>query len=99
MHEMRKSCLLKMENDALLVANTGQPFSRLGVIAICTSHLGTKSDTPPQDIYDKHSDEQLVAAIQKEQLRIYETLNEITRDSNEEKETQLDYGGRAIWEL
>ncbi|WP_457552044.1 hypothetical protein [Desulfobacula sp.] len=51
-----KKCLLKLTRDALIVANTGQPFSRLGAISICASHRGTKRKVEPIDLFTKHMD-------------------------------------------
>ena len=36
------SVLFRLCDDALIVANTGEPFTREGVIAICHLHLSSK---------------------------------------------------------
>lgn len=93
-----RSCLIKIEDDALLVANTGTPFDRLGVISVCASHLGTKQDYKPVDQNPEATN--LIEAIRDREIETYKRdFNRIRQDYSDEKETQLDYGGRAIWEL
>jgi hypothetical protein len=93
-----RSCLIKIEDDALLVANTGTPFDRLGVISVCASHLGTKQDYKPVDQNPEATN--LIEAIRDREIETYKKdFNRLRQDYSGEKETQLDYGGRAIWEL
>jgi hypothetical protein len=96
----KRACLISIENDALLFASNGQSFSRLGVVAICASHLGTKHDYQPTDPDKKIKDNELIAAIREREIQTYRTNpDRITSDFRGEEETRLDYGGRAIWEL
>lgn len=99
MHKVR-SCLIKIDNDALLVANTGTPFGRLDVVAVCASHLGTKQNYKPKDPVPNLPDTKLIEGIRNLEIDTYKRdPNRLTGDYSGEKETQLDYGGRAIWEL
>ncbi|MBI2471746.1 MAG: DUF3883 domain-containing protein [Planctomycetes bacterium] len=93
-----RSCLIKIEDDALLVANTGTPFDRLGVISLCASHLSGKQDYKP---FDQNPEEtNLIKAIRDREIETYKRdFNRLKEDYSGERETQLDYGGRAIWEL
>lgn len=94
------SCLIELRDDELLVANSGQPFSRLSVVAICASHLGTKHDYRPTDPDPRGSDDGLISSIRQREIKTYRTNpDRITSDFRGEEETRLDYGGRAIWEL
>lgn len=47
-----------------IVANTGQPFNRLGVISICASHQGTKKKIQPRDLFKRVRDIEIPKAIQ-----------------------------------
>jgi len=100
MSHIRRSCKFIVQDDALLVASNGHPFSRLGVIAICASHLGTKHDYKPTDPNENLPNHELLNAIRDREIRTYQTNpDRITSDYRGEEETRLDYGGRAIWEL
>jgi len=95
-----RSCLIKIEDGALLVANTGTPFGRLDVVSVCASHLGTKQDYKPTDPVPDPSDTKLIEIIRNCEINTYKlNPNRLREDYSGEKETKLDYGGRAIWEL
>ncbi len=94
------SCLIKIENGALLVANTGTPFGRLNVVSVCASHLGTKQNYKPTDPVPDLPDTKLIEIIRSREIETYKlNPNRLREDYSGEKETKLDYGGRAIWEL
>ena len=112
MTNINRSCLLKVTNNALIIANTGQPFSRRGIVSICASHLGTKyndlstrSDAEEIDgdlinSIRKIPDTNLISAIQNLKIQTYKTdPNLIPEHSRGEKEISLDYSERFIWEL
>ena len=95
-----RSCLIKIEDDALLVANTGSPFDRLGVISVCASHLGTKQNYKPADTYPNATDKELIVRIRNRVIEFYKLdVNMLHENYSGEEETQLDHEGRAIWEL
>ncbi len=95
-----RSCLIKIEDGALLVANTGTPFGRLNVISVCASHLGTKQNYKPKDPAPDRPDTKLIEGIRNLEIDTYKRdPNRLMGDYSDEKGTQLDYGGRAIWEL
>lgn len=95
-----RSCLIKVEDDALLVANTGTPFGRLNVVSICASHLGTKQNYKPIDTFSKRPDTKLIEEIRNLKIETYKRdPNLLREDYSGEEETQKDYGGRVIWEL
>ncbi len=92
-------CLFKLTSDALIVANTGRPFSRQGVISICYAHLSEKGKVPPTDDYEA-APTGLVEAIARRTFKVYQDdKNRIGADSVSEDELQRDYGGRFTWEL
>ncbi len=94
------SCLIKIEDGALLVANTGTPFGRLDVVSVCASHLGTKQNYKPIDPTPDIPDTKLIEKIRNREIETYGlNPNRLREDYSGEKETQLDYGNRAIWEL
>ena len=98
--EAPKRCLFKLTRDALIVANTGSPFSRQGVISICSAHLSEKGKVPPIDNYSRIDDTGLVESIAKRKLGFYrQDINLIRQDFGSEDELQRDYGGRSAWEL
>ena len=91
---------MEIREDALLIANTGQPFDPRGVVSICASHLGTKLDFKPYVPDSGCSDSNLINKIKEQELRTYKNdPNRIFRDYNNEDQTWRDYGDRAIWEL
>ena len=93
-------CLIKLTKDALLIANTGQPFSRRGVISICASYRGTKKERPPDDLFEGFRDSDLPKAIREKEIETYlRDRNRLFDDYNQEKEVSFDYGGRFFWEL
>lgn len=93
-------CLIKLTEDALIVANTGQPFSRLGVISICASHRGTKRKSQPDDLFKDVRDSDLPKAIREKEIETYLwDKNRLFDDYNQEIEVSFDYGGRFLWEL
>ena len=98
--DKKKKCLLKLTENSLIVANTGQPFSRLGVISICASHRGTKKRVQPVDLFGKWPDSNLPVAIQEKEIETYlSDKNRLFDDYNHETEISHDYGGRFLWEL
>jgi hypothetical protein len=95
-----KSCLIKLTDNCLFVANDGQPFSRSGVISICASHLSTKDEHQLTDPDLDGPDSNLVSAIRDRELKTYHlNPDRIISDYRGDEETRLDYGGRSIWEL
>ena len=99
MDDTRK-CLIRLTNNALVVANTGQPFNRLGVISICASHIGTKKRSQPIDSFSKCRDIDLPEAIREREIETYlRDKNRLFADYNLENEVSADYGGRFLWEL
>lgn len=95
-----KKCLIHLTEKTLLVANTGQRFSRKGVVAVCASHLGTKHNYTSSDPCPSEPDSRVLEAIRERELQTYKTNpDRIFSDFREEEEIQLDYGGRALWEL
>ncbi len=96
----RRSCLIQIEGNSLLVANTGNPFGRLDVVSVCASHLGTKQDYKPVDPDPSTPSAELIKKIRSIAIETYKNdPNRLSEDSSGEKETKLDYEGRAIWEL
>lgn len=97
---IENKCLIKLTNDSLIVANTGQPFSRLGVISICASHRGTKRKEQPIDLFKEVRDSDLPKAIRDKEIETYlRDENRLLDDYNQEIEVGFDYGGRFFWEL
>ncbi len=95
---MDKEKLFEIDEDTLLVANGGRPFTRNGVISICASHLSDKKSGGVIDHFEA-GDEQLVRAIRSTELGHYKDPNRLTSDFNDEREIVHDYGGRFVWEL
>jgi len=89
-----------MTHDSLIVANTGQPFSRLGVISICASYRGIKRKDPPNDLFKESIDSDLPKAIRQKEIETYlNDTNRLLDDYTQEQEVSFDYGGRFLWEL
>ena len=92
-----------LEDDALLVANTGKGFSRRGVISVCHMDLSDKDPNEnftPEDEYKEYDDRTLVCGISKKCLKGYEnSINDLKEDVKHEKGVQKSYAGRFVWEL
>ena len=89
-----------LSDDSLLVANTGTPFSRLGVISICAAHLSAKRRRAPVDDFAA-SDEGLVEAILDRELETYRNdPNRLTSDyaakTRSEETTRAELSGRSF---
>ena len=90
--------LFHLTDDALIVANSGAPFTRKGVIAVCHMHLSEKTGKP-EDNYDKID---LIREIANSVTSLYQkhqNRNRIAEDANGEEALSSDYNGRSIWEL
>jgi hypothetical protein len=94
--------LLRVTDDALVVANDGGSVSRLGVLALCASDLSEKSgrdDEQPED-YPDTPDSELLQAIAESAIGVYRAdPNRPKRDLRHERGVTADYGGRYLWEL
>jgi len=103
MKDKKHKILFALESDALIVANTGEPFSREGVISICNMDLSSKdadkSRGPEGNMYKKAPDNALVGAILKECLRVYKNVDRLKEDAHSEERIEQSYDGRFIWEL
>ena len=86
--------LFYLTDNALIVANSGEQFTREGVIAICHMHLSEKMKKP-QDIFDKD----LIRAIAESKVGKYSNLNELISDAGGEEALGKDQYGRFVWEL
>ena len=92
------SALFRLCDDALIVANTGAPFTREGVIAICYLHLSPKGSTPPQGYSEENCG--LIAGIAKRRIESYEVDSTlIAEHANGESGYDKEYRGRLLWEL
>ena len=88
--------LFHLTDDALIVANSGEPFTREGVIAVCHMHLSEKTGKP-EDNYDKVD---LIRGIADSVINEYRGYpNRLAEDAGGEEELGNDYNGRSIWEL
>uniref|UniRef100_A0A974AKB8 Uncharacterized protein n=1 Tax=Bradyrhizobium quebecense TaxID=2748629 RepID=A0A974AKB8_9BRAD len=73
MSKQRSEVLIRVTDDALIVANDGRPVSRLGVLALCASDLSEKSgreDEKPED-YPHTPDKELLQAIANSAIGVY----------------------------
>ena len=96
---LESEILFEFDKDALLVANTGLPFTRKGVISVCASHLSDKQSGGVTDHFIEVDDQDLVRTIRSNELDHYKDPNRITADFNNQREIVHDYGGRFVWEL
>ena len=86
---------IELTEQKLIVANTGQPFSRKGVISICAAHLSEKTNKI-DDSYGKS----LIKDIRKQYIKEWHgNPNRLQSDINTTEGTQDDYQGRVILEL
>lgn len=96
----KNSILFVLEDDALIVANTGAGFSRKGVVSICNMDLSAKdvrdSRTPVEDLYAPD----IVGSILEKCIEKYNlNINNLTEDANREEGASASYVGRFVWEL
>ena len=95
------SVLFRLCDDALIVANTGAPFTREGVIAICHLHLSSKDkDTLLQERVFIKENRRLIADIAGRMIESYRpNSNRIIEDARGEIGLNKEYQGRLLWEL
>ena len=95
------SVLFRLCDDALIVANTGAPFTREGVIAICHLHLSSKDkDTLLQERVFIKENRRLIADIAGRMIESYKpNSNRIIEDARGEIGLNKEYQGRLLWEL
>ncbi|MGJ4960176.1 hypothetical protein ACQR1H_31385 [Bradyrhizobium sp. HKCCYLRH2015] len=102
MSRQRSAVLIKVTDDALIVANDGKRVSRLGVLALCALDLSEKTgseDELPED-YPDIPDSELLRAIADRSIAVYRVdANRLKRDLRHERGVVADYGGRYLWEL
>lgn len=99
MQDNKNKVLFRLCDDALIVANTGAPFTRRGVISVCYAHLSEKGPTPPEDTYEC-SDENLVEEIRKKAIAVYRMdKNRLQVDAAEESTIHKGYSGCVLWTL
>ena len=93
--------LFHLTDDALIVANSGEGFTRKGVISICYSCISPKWDNPPQDIYQENGvaclDARLPLLIREKMLEM--DINARNSFMGAETHTTEDYAGRFELEL
>lgn len=91
--------LFKVCDDALIVANTGTPFTPEGVISICYSHASEKGQHPPVDNYECCA-KKLIEKIRERAANNYKNDPNLLGDhKGGEKAIGKDYSGRVVWEL
>src|ERR1700742_779035 len=97
MSQQPNSVLIRVTDEALIVANEGRPVSRLGVLALCAADLSEKSGRPeeqPED-YPDTPDGMLLQAIANSSIGVYRAdINRPKRDLRHERGVKADYGGR-----
>ena len=87
--------LFRLTGDALIVANSGTPFQRAGVISVCHLHLSEKREKPEDDFGGD-----LIREITDSVVGVYKaSSNRLTEDTESEKALSGDYNGRLVWEL
>ena len=95
--------LFYLADDALIVANTGEEFSRKGVVSICNMDLSAKNenkDRMPQDGEYDENNEKLVGSILKKRVKKYSfDINDLIEDAQRERNASKSYAGRFMWEL
>lgn len=88
MSRQRNAVLIKVTDDALIVANDGKPVSRLGVLALCALDLSekTRSDDELPEDYPEIPDSELLQAIADRSIAVYRTdPNRLKRDVRHER--------------
>lgn len=95
-------CLFLVDSEALIVANTGQPFDRTQVCSIAEARLSTKRER--RKIIVPKEDEipsvKLIQYIRENNVKLYLSHhNRLTEDCEAENSLMLDYGGRGLLEL
>src|ERR1051326_6647289 len=100
MSAKRGEVLIRVRDDALIVANDGRPVSRLGVLSLCAPDLTEKSERDRPKDYPGVADADLLGEIARRAIEISRIEpNRQTRDVRHEEGVRGDYGGRYLWEL
>ena len=91
--------LFHLTDDALIVANSGKPFTREGVIAVCHMHLGNKGEEKEEKPQDNYGSD-LIRGIGKSVIGACRNDDNLALEQMKgEKALGGDYNGRSIWEL
>ncbi len=95
------SILFDINDDVLIVANTGDGFSRKGVVSICNMDLSAKSvddnRAPDDEEYDK---DDIVRSISDKCIEKYKIdINNLIEDVSRESRASKSYDGRFVLEL
>ena len=94
------SILFDLGDDALIVANTGDGFSRKGVVSICNMDLSAKSVDDNRAPDDKVYKDDIVGSILDKCIVKYKTdINNLIEDVNREDGASKSYDGRFVLEL
>ena len=95
--------LFLIDGSSLYLANDGSAFSRTGLLAICQSHLTSKSEKKsdqPKDPFPTVTDESWIDKLGEHYLkRFIQYPNDLQRDRRQEQATTRDYAGRWIYEI
>ncbi|WP_424946757.1 protein NO VEIN domain-containing protein [Candidatus Spongiihabitans sp.] len=95
------SILFDIGDDVLIVANTGDGFSRKGVVSICNMDLSAKSvddnRAPDDEVYEK---DDIVRSISNKCIEKYKIdINNLIEDVSRESGASKSYDGRFVLEL
>ncbi len=95
--------LLYLTEKSLIVANCGQPFSYLGLEAVCNAHRSSKDEQHHAKDTQFCSEDEAKAALKElrdKRLRSYQaTPGDIEEHAGSEESLKREYAGRVLLEL
>jgi hypothetical protein len=92
--------LFKWTDNALIAANTGRPFTRSGLEALCSSHLSDKMNGDQHLFGTDIEAREAVDGIRKRELMVYrDNFSRVIQDARLEVEMGRDYTKRLLLEL
>ena len=95
----------KLTNDALIVANTGKPFTLRGLEAVVYGWTTTKAENPDLELpadrpfRDETDAEHEVIRLYRDKQRALSIPNELAAQITQQAQTAQSYAGRALLEL
>ena len=95
----------KLANDALIVANTGKPFTLRGLEAVVYGWTTTKAENPDLELpadrpfRDETDAQHEVARINRDKQTALSIPNELAAQITQQAQTAQSYAGRALLEL
>ncbi|HRQ87966.1 MAG TPA: hypothetical protein PLA50_04165 [Bacteroidia bacterium] len=96
---MAQRILFQLTESHLLVANTGKPFSKEGIKAVCYSDTSSKTGTVATQANSEEDARRWIAEIRSKKANTFSDPDQLRSASGTESRTAGDYSARLVLEL